>query len=866
MTSKNSIVYENKNINEEKNIKENFNQSYLNSINVKSLLIKLFQKHLDSSLSKLESKSLQDFSNLKLIKKNFDDFSKKLNNFHKKVEETLKKREKEKINKTSKRNDKKIDSSNKKRTLSSNANKISFNKRCKTIMNEEDIDKINNTIKNFHNEERGKSICTNNLGLRTISNFRTEHIKEKEREKEKEKQNEKKIEIDYLKKQKKDYKGMNLNKYKTSVNKSSLKKDNINQNENLNINNIKETNEKKNNISWTHNYITKNSNIPKWGNYSFDKVDGITNNSIIGLDTSLSYIDEKIEKKSNKNDIIRKNNFKNKEENEKNLLNKIQKQENKNINHINNTNINLQNNLNNDNSKNIKKVIGGFTDISKTIYIDKEKKFSKTINNSTNINNNNDKKDNKIISVENIVKLVDDVNQNINKILVGSQSYFQKRNTSIRNSNKSFAYDKKFGLKEYLSNISPEISIMEIEKDKIKNYNDNPNSNINKEKNLIIKCKINKNIFTNQNNAKKLYKKIKINKDIIKNNFSMKNIRNEKQIKHYNYESNNNKNNNSIKKIIFQVNNYTNKENEKNNNDWIDNQNILYSNKTKNLNGLIKKNYTNLNISNEKDEKNIKITFVNMIEDNQKILSTILQYLSFKNKINFLSINKYFLKERISLLINKKEELVLILQLKENETIDDKIKKLKSISNTKGNLYNKLKDFKLSKDSINNLKLLNNFQYIKLFKENHINNNKITEINIIYKLLLLFMGEKNLVEISDDNIFWKNCCKYFLGKSDEGKIGNYIISQAKNFCFDHRTINLIEFMLIGNKNNIINGYYEKLCKTTGLIIPLIKQALEYCGVIFTDKKNNINKVLENLQYNQILINKLDSIINCYHRK
>lgn len=76
----------------------------------------------------------------------------------------------------------------------------------------------------------------------------------------------------------------------------------------------------------------------------------------------------------------------------------------------------------------------------------------------------------------------------------------------------------------------------------------------------------------------------------------------------------------------------------------------------------------------------------------------------------------------------------------------------------------------------------------------------------------------------------------FLDNSDEGKIGNYIINQIKNFCFDHRTINLIEFTLIGNKNNIINGYYEKLCKTTGLLIPLIKQALIYCGIIISDKK------------------------------
>jgi len=268
-----------------------------------------------------------------------------------------------------------------------------------------------------------------------------------------------------------------------------------------------------------------------------------------------------------------------------------------------------------------------------------------------------------------------------------------------------------------------------------------------------------------------------------------------------------------------------------------------------------------LNNNNNKEEKDNKITFSDLIQNDSKILQNILQYLSFKNKINFLSINKYLLKERISLLINKKEALILILQLKENETIEGKIKKLNNNFNNKEPTSKLIKEFKLSKDVIRNLKQLNEVQNIKLFKEKQINKNKITEINIIYKILLLLLGEKKLVEISDDYTFWKKCCKYFLRKS-EGKIGNFIINQVKNFCFDHQTINLIEFTLIGNKSNIINGYYEKLCKTTGLIIPLIKQILEYCGVTSSDNKNN-PRILDNLKYNQMLINKLDIMINHY---
>lgn len=79
-----------------------------------SLLLKLFKTTLEASLMKLESKSSSDFSNLKIVSKNFDDFSKQINLLKKNVDETLKKKEKEKLKKSKQRNGKKTISNNKK--------------------------------------------------------------------------------------------------------------------------------------------------------------------------------------------------------------------------------------------------------------------------------------------------------------------------------------------------------------------------------------------------------------------------------------------------------------------------------------------------------------------------------------------------------------------------------------------------------------------------------------------------------------------------------------------------------------------------------------------------------------------------------
>ena len=857
-----------KNINNEK---EN-NQLNETQIKVKNILKKLLQDALGSPLLKLEKKSSEEFSNIKIISKNFDEFSKKIHFFGIKVEEAIKKKEKDKerTKKINSKNDRKFRNNNiSKRTLSSNNVKKTFNSKShKTITTEEEVEK-SDTSKNLFFADRGKAARSNKLQLRTISNFKSVQNKEKPQEKEKET----KLENNKNQKKQKINEATNLKKYKTALNKNIIKKGIINQNDSFVISNMNKISIKKNERHLLNN-SARDSKLLKGVNYSYDRSNGNT----------LSDIEEKIEKKNNNNNIINasitsKNKFKEKEKEEKKpiIINKFKldnKNENKpkDINNINNkmkiTNDENINNINNINDNSKQDTI--IEDINNNMSIDHEIQRSKTNNfntNSSKKNISNDKKEIQLLSVKNIVKLVDDVNQSINKILLdGSQPQFQRR-YSIRESSRSFVTNKNIEIKEFL-NKSPEKVIEE--KENIKSYNDTQDSNTNKTKNLNMKCKINYNVFSNENNVRKINKKIKNNNNNNLNNKNNNNNNNnninssinkgntarEKEIKNYNSY----RNKKTIKKIMLKSDKNKIEEDEKNNTSNINNPIspiMIKERKIKKGFEIIKKVSKVSKVSN--------ISFINILKDHPKILSKILQYLSFPTRIYFLSISKCLSQERTSLLSNKKEELILILQLKENETIEDKIKTLKNSCSGKDKSLND-KEFKLSKNTIKNLKKLNENQYIKLFKENQINNNKITEINIIYRILLLLLGEKTIAEISDDNNFWKNACKYFLDKMTKEKIGNFIIDKSKNFCFDHHKINSIEFILIGNKNNITNGYYEKLCKTTGLIIPLIKEALDFCGVIAIDTKTRANRLLDNLQYNQKLIYKLNNIIKLHSYK
>ena len=216
-----------------------------------------------------------------------------------------------------------------------------------------------------------------------------------------------------------------------------------------------------------------------------------------------------------------------------------------------------------------------------------------------------------MISVEKIVKLVDDVNQSINKILLdGSQIQFPRR-SSVREGNLSFIINKNNEIKEFF-NKSPENN--GIEKDKTKELKDIPipNSSKNIKENLNLKCKLNYNILSNDLITKKTSRKIKINNDISNiNNLTSSTINKkkpkEKENEIKNYNSSKNANKKIIKKILLKSSNYNNKDKDKD--------------KDKEKKFSSEKNKTNENIENckinlLKEEKNNKITFIDSIKYN----------------------------------------------------------------------------------------------------------------------------------------------------------------------------------------------------------------------------------------------------------
>jgi len=189
--------------------------------------------------------------------------------------------------------------------------------------------------------------------------------------------------------------------------------------------------------------------------------------------------------------------------------------------------------------------------------------------------------------------------------------------------------------------------------------------------------------------------------------------------------------------------------------------------------------------------------------------------------------------------------------------MEDRINDFKE-KHTEEEINKPITEFSLSKGAIKAIELLNNELYDKLFKKPVLDDN-LKEILIIYRILFYLLGEKEIAEIKDENLFWTKMTEYLVNNSD-GKIGTYISNNVKNFHFDYKTINLINKLVKDVKNKILPSYFSKICGTTGLVVFLIKDALEYCGIILSDKKTQPSIIYQHLQFEKKNVNRVNNYI------
>ena len=259
-------------------------------------------------------------------------------------------------------------------------------------------------------------------------------------------------------------------------------------------------------------------------------------------------------------------------------------------------------------------------------------------------------------------------------------------------------------------------------------------------------------------------------------------------------------------------------------------------NKNLNQSFLLNKSMEEEDLPKKSHHPNAPMTMDEIIKDYKYAFIYVLDFLTFHERIQFTGIHRGFKIERAYLFNMKKDEAICCLELKDREKLDDRIFEFK-LKNSKNDITAPFIEFEASKNAIKTVQLLDQELFSKLFKI-QILDDYLEDIYIIYRLLFVLLGENEIADIMDDRTFWVKCTEYLVTKSN-GKIGSFISGKIKNFNFSHRNIYLMNRLLFSIKQKIIPPTFSKISTTTGLLFFLIKDSLEYCGVLPNDKHHQV---------------------------
>ena len=73
--------------------------------------------------------------------------------------------------------------------------------------------------------------------------------------------------------------------------------------------------------------------------------------------------------------------------------------------------------------------------------------------------------------------------------------------------------------------------------------------------------------------------------------------------------------------------------------------------------------------------------------------------------------------------------------------------------------------------------------------------------------------------------------------NNEGKTGTFLKEYISEFDFTNKNIYKLKKLIYGKEDKLKPLAFENICKTTVLVIFIIKDSLEYCGLLQNDKKN-----------------------------
>ena len=267
-------------------------------------------------------------------------------------------------------------------------------------------------------------------------------------------------------------------------------------------------------------------------------------------------------------------------------------------------------------------------------------------------------------------------------------------------------------------------------------------------------------------------------------------------------------------------------------------------------------NYQSSTIKN----KQINIDFGQYINSNDgdEIAKLIASFLDKQTKYNFFSCSKKLVNNLFLELNDTYNKIIEMNKISSINSIEEEINKIKN--QFKGeNLDSNKYSFQLSKGSMRAIQILDNEIYNNIFKSKELNP-PLDKIILIYRIFFQLINQEEINEIVSDKKFWEEARIYFL-ENDDNKIGYFIKDNISEFDFTNENIYKLKKLTKGYEEKLKPTNYEKICETTTLFTFIIKDALEYCGIIYNKEKNNPGITISFLEFIREKLNDIKKYID-----
>ena len=211
-------------------------------------------------------------------------------------------------------------------------------------------------------------------------------------------------------------------------------------------------------------------------------------------------------------------------------------------------------------------------------------------------------------------------------------------------------------------------------------------------------------------------------------------------------------------------------------------------------------------------------------------IENIICFLPVQDKYTFTKLTKQTMKAFFNVVAQRLQKQLLPLQRRIDQLL---------YVNSMSTLSAPIPQFTLSKSAFKAIDLLNQKAYYTKFHEQRTPND---ETLLVYKVYFLLLNNNNkVIELisdkgfDDKDVLWLKIREYFIWERKDLQLGQFVQSEIRNMDYSDKNVYSMKLFCKPYLSILNPLYYSKMCPTTGVFAFLVKEVLEYMGVVGAER-------------------------------